>query len=73
MGADECLINSAKSFALIFNYHERGNMVSKQGINYIDHVFIFITRSPANFQVPDLFSPAYFQSLIENRVKSGRD
>ena len=35
--------------------------------------------SPANFQVPDLFSPAYFHvvsfadKLIENMVKSGRD
>ena len=61
MGADECLINSAKSFALIFNYHERGNMVSKQGINYIDHVFIFITRSPAT---GERSSP--LQSKIEN-------
>ena len=51
-------------------------MVSKLVINYIDHVFIFIPRSPC-FQVPDQRSGKKIENslgvIIFNNHKVGKE
>ena len=68
MGADECLINSAKSFALIFNYHERWNMVSKQGINYIDHEKLGLITCCKGFKDLEMADKMRFELMVPKYV-----